>query len=128
MFNYEIGSFHMLIITAFSLLFLNGCGFKSDPYWVDTNISSSGKTEEIIGGLLDWFLIKLGGRGLGLGFIISRLLETFPKGRQRKVGWPLVRSLVTGIITRGEGWLNHNFLNWPPKGWARFWLNGALRN
>ncbi len=47
MFNYEIGSFHMLIITAFSLLFLNGCGFKSDPYWVDTNISSSGKRIEI---------------------------------------------------------------------------------
>jgi len=39
MFNYKISTFHILIITAFSLLFLKGCGFKSNPYWVDENIS-----------------------------------------------------------------------------------------
>jgi len=43
MFNYKISSFHILIITAFSLLFFGGCGFKSDPYWVDSNISKIGK-------------------------------------------------------------------------------------
>jgi len=44
MFNYKIGSFHLLIITAFCLLSLSGCGFKADPYWVDEN-SSIGKTK-----------------------------------------------------------------------------------
>ena len=35
MLNYRTSCFHILIITFFSLLILNGCGFKADPYWGD---------------------------------------------------------------------------------------------
>ncbi|SFV63485.1 hypothetical protein MNB_SV-12-391 [hydrothermal vent metagenome] len=28
--------FHVLIIASFSFLLLSGCGYKADPYWVDS--------------------------------------------------------------------------------------------
>jgi hypothetical protein len=33
--DYRTCCFHILIITLFSLLLLAGCGFKTDPYWVE---------------------------------------------------------------------------------------------
>jgi hypothetical protein len=35
MYNYRGCRFYFIIIISFSLLLLNGCGFKTDPYWVD---------------------------------------------------------------------------------------------
>jgi len=32
--------FHIFIITFFSFLVLSGCGYKSDPYWMD-NVASA---------------------------------------------------------------------------------------
>ena len=45
--KYGIGFFHGLIITSFSFLLLNGCGYKGDPYWVEPSEKIGEKNEKI---------------------------------------------------------------------------------
>jgi len=36
-----MGFFHVLIIAFFSFFLFSGCGYKADPYWVDSVTPSS---------------------------------------------------------------------------------------